>query len=168
MTKSRQDRPPTEEGSEMNESDKTTNAAGQEPLGKSPVASPKEATRQDDPRGSTVRDVPASAAPSAVDVASLPLNWGHYPADAQEGWEMLCRAKARYDDLAKRLDSSQFDRDSLNVAYSTAEAALKRKDELLREVRQYLDIIGKPTMIITRCDAEALAKRIDVETGVKS
>jgi hypothetical protein len=40
------------------------NAAQQEPLGKSPVATGNGATRQDDPRGSAVRDVPAVAAPS--------------------------------------------------------------------------------------------------------
>lgn len=36
---------------------------------------------------------------------------------------------------------------------------------LLIEARKYLDIIGDPAMVITKCDAEALAKRIDTFTG---
>lgn len=29
-------------------------------------------------------------------ILSLPLDWDHFPADAQEGWDMICRAKVRY------------------------------------------------------------------------
>lgn len=40
---------------------------------------------------------------SAGERPKLTLDWGHYPADAAEGWEMLCRAKAKFDNRERRL-----------------------------------------------------------------
>lgn len=40
-------------------------------------------------------------------IATLPLDWNHFPVDAQEGWEMLCRAGARYRTLERALAESE-------------------------------------------------------------
>jgi hypothetical protein len=40
-------------------------------------------------------------------IANLPLDWNHHPADAKEGWEMLCRAKGKYDLLQRALSASE-------------------------------------------------------------
>lgn len=39
--------------------------------------------------------------------ARLPLDWNHYPADAQEGWEMLTRAYARYLAALAKLEAAR-------------------------------------------------------------
>ena len=46
---------------------------------------------------------PQRPTPSDTFAASLPLDWNHHPADATEGWEMLCRAAARYRSLERSL-----------------------------------------------------------------
>ena len=72
-------------------------------------------------------------------IENLPLDWGHYPSDTQEGWEMLCRAKAKFDAL---------------------ERELARKDGLLREAMKHL--VGETD------GSEDLFQRIRRELGDKT
>jgi hypothetical protein len=40
-----------------------------------------------------VRRGPVTEPTPRTELDDLPLDLDHYPADAQEGWEMICRAK---------------------------------------------------------------------------
>jgi len=85
---------------------------------------------------------PADAAAinsSKVFAESLPLDWNHFPADATEGWEMLCRAKARYDRLERELAALRAGRFS---SQPTGEAAALQRTGPSEEARKLHDLLG--------------------------
>ena len=90
-------------------------------------------------------------------IASLPLDWGHYPADAAEGWDMVCRAKAKYNRLERKLSQARQDAERYRW--------LRDNEDVRRPIAIFFDSTKYSGEVNTAEETDAAIDKAMIESG---